>query len=189
MAHFAQQEFCSSIRERFKDLFYPVTLNVKRDYLDVGSLDINGNNRYLFDEPCNYTGVDICEGPNVDIAGVFHTLDWEGKSYDVVVSTEMLEHDRHWENSIQLMWSLVKPGGLLVLTAGGEGRPEHGTRRTTPDDSPFTSKMDDEWADYYHNITEWDIITAIPKTDEFVVYEISHHHESKDIYFVGMKKD
>jgi hypothetical protein len=39
--------------------------------LDVGSLDINGNNRYLFDN-CEYTGLDIGEGPNVDIVMPIH---------------------------------------------------------------------------------------------------------------------
>jgi hypothetical protein len=42
MAHQAQQDFCNSVRQLFPDHFRGKTV------LDVGSLDINGNNRYLF---------------------------------------------------------------------------------------------------------------------------------------------
>ena len=34
--------------------------------LDVGSGDINGNNRFLFDE-CQYEGNDVIQAPNVTI--------------------------------------------------------------------------------------------------------------------------
>ena len=42
MAHHAQQEYCKSIKQMFPNLF-------TGKVLDIGSMDINGNNRYLFE--------------------------------------------------------------------------------------------------------------------------------------------
>lgn len=52
MAHPEQVEFCTRIKNKFPDFFK------NKNVLDVGSLDINGNNRYLF-QNCSYTGVDV----------------------------------------------------------------------------------------------------------------------------------
>ena len=40
--------------------------------LDIGSLDINGSNRFLF-EDCNYLGIDVGEGKNVDFTVMLTT--------------------------------------------------------------------------------------------------------------------
>ena len=61
--------------------------------LEVGSLDINGSVRPLF-ENCNYTGIDLGEGRGVDV--VAHVTDYhrlDDNEFDVVISTETLEHD------------------------------------------------------------------------------------------------
>ena len=55
MAHQEQINFCKSVKEFMPDFFKGVSV------LDIGSLDINGNNRYLFDN-YDYTGIDIGEG-------------------------------------------------------------------------------------------------------------------------------
>lgn len=60
MAHVEQQNYLTSIKNRFPAFFMGVNV------LDIGSLDINGNNRYLFTD-YTYTGIDIGEGANVDI--------------------------------------------------------------------------------------------------------------------------
>jgi hypothetical protein len=52
MAHQEQKDFCLSVKEFMPDFFKGVSV------LDIGSLDINGNNRYLF-ENYDYTGIDI----------------------------------------------------------------------------------------------------------------------------------
>ena len=48
-----------------------------------------------------------------------------GGSLTPVVSTEMLEHDPHWQASVQRMIELVKPGGTLIITCAAPGRGEH----------------------------------------------------------------
>jgi len=116
--------------------------------LDVGSRNVNGTNRYLYDSTVRYEGLDITPGDNVDHVGYVHEWTTTDKyyTYDSVISTDMLEHDRNWLKSIQAMLYLLKPGGLLVLTCAGEGRAEHGTSTHNPEASIGTN-------DYYQNLT------------------------------------
>ena len=60
MAHPEQRTFMTYVKEKFPEKF----INCR--VLDIGSLDINGNNRYLFTD-YKYIGVDIGAGNNVDV--------------------------------------------------------------------------------------------------------------------------
>src|SRR3989339_1861899 len=93
--------------------------------LDCGSLDINGSNREFFEDSV-YTGIDIADGRNVDQVTRVHKFSAPGL-YDVIISTEMLEHDNCLSQSLHHMFNLLKPGGLMIITAAGFGREEHGT--------------------------------------------------------------
>lgn len=177
MAHPEQAVFCNSVKERFPSRF----INCK--VLDIGSLDINGNNRYLFTKPYTYTGVDLAPGPNVDVISKGHEFTSSNK-YDIVISTECFEHDMYWDKTIQNCIDLTEPGGLFMFTCATTGRQEHGTTRTTPQDSPFTHTM---FNDYYRNLTEEDIKTAIDLS-VFKTYEFSTNTKTKDLYFFGIKK-
>src|SRR5687768_10725807 len=103
MAHQEQKEFCLSVREKFPYHFNNI------EVLDIGSLDINGNNRYLFHK-CRYFGIDMVSGKNVDkvISCKDHLAKPQYRNYyDVIISTEMLEHDATWEIDLQIMyWAL-----------------------------------------------------------------------------------
>jgi len=95
----------------------------------VGALDINGNNRHLF-EDYSYIGIDIGPGRNVDVISLGHEYKRD-KLFDVVISSEAFEHDQHWRETIRICIFLTKPGGLFLFTCATEGRQEHGTSRTT----------------------------------------------------------
>lgn len=88
------------------------------DVLEVGSLDVNGSVRQLFNG--NYHGIDIQDGPGVDQVLDAHSLSmYYRDAFDVVVSTEMLEHDtRPWQ-SLLAMNIAARPGGWLILTCRG----------------------------------------------------------------------
>lgn len=183
MAHPEQFNFIHSVRERYPGLFRGTSV------LDVGSWDVNGNNRPHF-EDVEYTGVDIVDGKNVDIVTPIHLYKTEG-TYDVVISSECLEHDMHYKESLARMAELTKGGGLLVFTCATTGRREHGTLRSLPGDS-LTTKLPEflnpEWPNYYKNITEehvrevWDVETLFSK------YEFSVNTGACDLYFWGLKK-
>ncbi len=87
VSHPEQMDFCRRISSRWPHLFQG------KRVIDCGSLDINGNNRYLF-SGCEYTGIDIVAGANVDVVTRIHEFN-RGK-FDVVISTECFEHDEHF---------------------------------------------------------------------------------------------
>ena len=71
--------------------FIKTYLQDNREYniLDVGSYNVNGSYKHLFnDKCCFYTGLDMEAGPNVDIVPK-QTYKWreiENDKYDVVIS-------------------------------------------------------------------------------------------------------
>lgn len=179
MSHPAQRRFCKRVRRMHPSLFW------KKNVIDVGSLDINGNNRYLF-WGCHYVGVDIVPGKNVDFVGKAHLIvpdiqkEWDRKKgrVHVVISTEMLEHDRTWEYSLLAMYDALDSGGLLLITCAGDGRKEHGTSTHTPTDSPGT-------IDYYRNISN-EMFSSVLSADMFSEYFLRQHNT--DLQFYGIKK-
>jgi len=178
MAHKEQQDFIASVRDRFPEKFKGVRV------LDIGSLDINGNNRFAF-EDYEYIGLDIGEGNNVDIVCRGHEFK-DDKEFDVVISTECFEHDEFWNLTIQNATKLTKPNGVFLFSCATTGRPEHGTKRTSPQDSPFTSQIEN---DYYMNLTEADVRTAIDVDKYFSEYHFfARDVHPNDLYFWGIKK-
>lgn len=92
--------------------------------LEVGSLNVNGSVRGCF-EARAYVGVDMRDGPGVDIVATADALPFPDASFDVVVSTEMLEHDPAFWLSLAEMGRVLRPGGQLILTTRGNGFGEH----------------------------------------------------------------
>jgi hypothetical protein len=83
---------------------------------------------------------------------------------------------------------MLKPGGLFFFTCASTGRGEHGTRRTTPQDSYGTIGNVDGWTDYYKNLTFQELDSAVNVKDTFSSYSAWFCPETKDLYFYGIKK-
>ena len=99
--------------------------------LEVGSKYINGSVRPLiekFFQPKEYVGVDIEPGKFVDIVlpaeNLLHCFGPE--SFDVVISTELLEHVMNWRLVINNMKSVLRRGGYIYVTTRSYGFPYHG---------------------------------------------------------------
>ena len=73
------------------------------------------------------------------------------KDLILLYQLNVFEHDEFWKDTIMNCITLTKPGGIFLFSCATTGRQEHGTRRTTPQDSPFTSLIEN---DYYMNLTE-----------------------------------
>lgn len=177
MAHNSQQNFCKSVRNRFPDKF------INCSVLDMGSLDINGNNRYLFGGNYSYIGVDIGPGPNVDVISKGHEYN-PGIQFDIVISTECFEHDPFWKETLQKCVELTKSGGIFMFTCAYYNRPEHGTKRSnTAEAAPHVVEI---FGDYYKNLGEKEIAEALDLPNLFSSYECSH--AISDLTFWGVKK-
>lgn len=95
------------------------------DVLEVGSLNVNGSVRPLLAGAKSYMGVDFQPGPGVDQVMNAHALQLPDASFDLVVSTEMLEHDDEFWVSVREMSRVLRRGGHLLLTARGNGFMPH----------------------------------------------------------------
>lgn len=101
-----------------------------KSVLEVGSGDVNGTPREVFAPlaPNEYIGVDAAPGPCVDVVADATGLvkRFGAGRFDIVISTEMLEHVSDWRGSINAMKDVLKPGGLLFITTRSPGFPYHG---------------------------------------------------------------
>jgi len=155
--------------------------------LDVGSGDINGNNRYLFDN-CNYTGNDVIASKNVDIVSKTKDLKFSNNTFDTIISTECFEHDPEYKQSLLKIYDMLKPDGLFIFTCASLGRGEHGTRRTSPNCSLGCVGQLNDMMDYYKNLDIEDINNVLDLNKLFSSWDSYYNYKSKDLYFVGIKK-
>lgn len=175
MAHDQQRDFLLKVKDKFPQYFNNVSV------IEMGSLNINGTVRDFYDNATEYVGVDLSEGPGVDLVSEGQNVDLPDNSFDVAISAECFEHNPFWLETFINMHRLAK--SFIVFTCAGEGRPEHGTTRTTPGNSPFTL----HW-DYYQNLTESHFKSRLYLEDMFSEHEFSYNPESQDLYFWGIKR-
>lgn len=106
----------------------PDSVNV----FEIGSRNINGTARDHWPN-ATWTGIDLHEGPGVDIAAdIFELIeceDWRINnilgSADFVVCAEVAEHCSRWRELANAAASLLKFGGKYIGTAAGPGRRAH----------------------------------------------------------------
>jgi SAM-dependent methyltransferase len=162
---------------------YPAAFTAAR-VLEVGSLDINGSVRELFSN-CDYTGVDLQLGPGVDLACQGQLVEFPTAHFDTTISAECLEHNPFWRETVANMLRMTRPGGLVLISCATTGRLEHGTTRTNPDASPFTSA--EKW-EYYRNLTATDIKSSL-NLDGWLADSGSWvNFITRDLYFVGIRR-
>jgi SAM-dependent methyltransferase len=154
--------------------------------LEVGSYDVNGSVRGLFENTGqeSYVGVDLVEGPGVDRVQYGHEVDDPDGSFDVTVSAECFEHDENWQKTFANMVRLTRPGGVVTFTCASLGRVEHGTRRTLVTDSPGTQA---EGMDYYRNLTAEDFTSAFDLAGSFAEWRFAGCTTTFDLYFAGVR--
>ena len=189
MAHKEQNQFCERIKQRFPSNFQ------YSEVLEIGSFIVNGTVRDLFKD-CKYIGLDISEGPGVDIACPAQKYK-PGKQFDTIISCECLEHNPYWKETVENAIFLLKSKGLLIFTCAGIGRPIHGVSSLEEDGKKTHSNwvtmpnvFNKEWMnDYYRNLSVNNIFNGVVdfyETFENFGFEVDN--KKCDLYFWGVKK-
>lgn len=121
--------------------------------LDVGACDFNGSIRPLMEsyDPAEYIGIDVLEGPSVDLAMDANDLVavFGPASFDIVICMEMMEHTPDWRKSLSAIKQVCKPGGVIIMTTPALGHPYHGY----PDD--YWRYSEEDWCTLFQ---DFDII-------------------------------
>ena len=92
--------------------------------MDFGSYDVNGSYLPIFDSPnWEYVGVDMAEGPGVDIVlkRVYFWDEISSNSFDVIISGQTFEHTEFFWLSILEMKRVLKNGGFCCILAPSAG--------------------------------------------------------------------
>lgn len=170
--------------------FFKAVIDANRTFLEdasvleIGSYDVNGTVRKLFAAAGHYVGVDLVEGPGVDVVGYGHEVDHDDGSYDLTISGECFEHDPHWRKTFLNMVRMTRSGGLVAFSCASRGRPEHGTTRSDKTLSPGTQAVG---LDYYRNLVDSDFEQTLPLGSMFTNYRFWYMHTHFDLYFAGIK--
>jgi len=113
---------------------------LQKSILEVGARGVGLKPLIVSWRPKEYIGVDIRAGPNVDsVVPAAHLVERFGPDrFDLVISTEMLEHIADWRTAIRNMKQVCRPGGLILITTRSPGYRLHGAPddywRFTPED-------------------------------------------------------
>jgi SAM-dependent methyltransferase len=140
------------------------------EVLEIGSCDVNGGVRSLFPTASRYHGIDVVAGPGVDEvadAAAWHTP----AAFDVVVSTEVLEHAPRWAAVVHNAWEALRPGGRLILTCAAEPRILHSA----------VDGWDVRPGEHYGNVDPAALLTVVRRLgpDRWTV---EHHGDRGDLY-------
>jgi len=104
---------------------YDIVSNFAKDYvgdndvvLEIGSCDINGSHKHLFTN-CKYIGMDIEDGPNVDIVvkDPYHWNEIETSSIDIVICASVIEHAKYPWLTFREIQRVLKCNGCFCIVA------------------------------------------------------------------------
>lgn len=175
--HPEMMKFCLDVKiqspQHFEDVFV----------LDCGSLDVNGNNKYLFpdlrDGVSFYHGIDIAAGWNVDEVCKIHEYEPGQNVIDTILCVEVFEHDEHFLKSTAHMVDILRPGGLLLITCAGPKRNPH---------SAYLVGQPPDEHEHYENVSEDMLRGTLDPDANFERYEFAYARDMQDLYFWGVKK-
>lgn len=178
MSHKSQLLFVEKVKSLYPSCFHQSLV------LEIGSLNINGSIRQFFNE-CVYIGLDVGNGPGVDVVCSGHEYDMPDNSFDLTISCECFEHNPFWKETFLNMVRMCKKQGVVVFSCATTGRTPHGTREHEPESSPLTVKLG--W-NYYKNLTERDFLQEFDFDSLFKTYTFETNDHSYDLYFHGVKR-
>lgn len=93
--------------------------------MDIGSQEVNGSYKPLFQDYANWTyvGVDMVEGNNVDLVltDIYNWGQIPSNSVDVIISGQAFEHIEYFWLSMIEIARVLKPNGICCIIAPSSG--------------------------------------------------------------------
>lgn len=161
--HYAAYDYVS----RFKT-------NAAISVIEIGSRNINGTIRPLFPH-AQWVGLDLLPGPDVDVV-IDARAYIPGTTVDLVICCEVFEHTGFWRDIINVSTSWLRPGGRLIATCAGPGRPVHSGV------DGGDALHEGEW---YRNLSPSELIDAIHHAG-FRYLDVASNAHAKDLYVTGV---
>jgi SAM-dependent methyltransferase len=149
--------------------------NRKLEAIEFGAKDINGSIQPLFPK-AKWTGVDIADGPRVDVVADAATYEHPVQA-DLIVSCEVFEHAPGWRDIINNSFRLLKSGGEAIFTCAGRHRPPHSAV-----DGSFELKP----GEHYANVDENEMI-AVMGAVGFIDIQVEYIPVPGDVRAYGRK--
>lgn len=144
--------------------------------LDIGGRDINGSPRHLYPNAARYVVLDNQPDRGVDI--VADAATWTpDQRYEVVLCLEVFEHTPAWPDILHTAYRALVPGGILVLTMAGPGRPEHSAVDGGPALHP---------GEHYANIEPADLTIALHTAGYRDIY-VDQRHDPQDVRAIAYR--
>jgi hypothetical protein len=91
--------------------------------LEFGSRDVNGSVRPWFGDAI-YLGVDVVDGPGVDVVDDAATFR-SNMQYHAVVCTNVFEHAQNWRDIVYSAFLALRRGGYFIVTTVCDPFPPH----------------------------------------------------------------
>jgi len=140
--------------------------------VELGARNVNGSVRPLFVGD-DYLGVDLLPGAGVDV--VTDAADYVPPTPPAcVVCCEVLEHTPAAGEICDHAYTMLQPGGALILTAAGTGREPH----SAIDGGPLYA------GEFYRNVTREDIRHWLRRFEQVSIVE---NLEAHDVYAYARK--
>jgi SAM-dependent methyltransferase len=155
----------------FRDRYLGEPTSPPLRVLDIGSQDINGSYRELFEgSRWHYVGADSAPGKNVDIVltSPYRWNEFADSEFDVVICGQAFEHIEFFWITMLEIGRVLKPGGLCCIIAPGSGF-EH---RRPVDCWRF-------YSDGMQALARWARLDVLQATTQ---WESEHHPDGSDIW-------
>ena len=145
-----------------------IDLTTPMKVLDMGGQDVNGTVHDLMPN-ATIDVLDIKPGRGVTIVADART--WRGNTdYDLVISTELLEHLPAWHQALTTAHHALRPDGVLIITAASTGRGPHGAN----------GEVLPPPGEHYENVAPAELATALHPL--FTSYGIEYLPRPADVY-------
>lgn len=150
--------------------------------LDIGGQDVNSSIQGIHPHTLlnvnSWDVLDIADGPGVTIVadGVSWRVPDNDPLYDLVLTTETLEHVENYRGILSTSAFALKAGGVFLGTWASTGRHPHAAEGG-PD--PFVL------GEHYRNVSREDVEDLVAEV--FSEYEFVYRENPGDLYLYGIR--